>query len=263
MLTYNLDHGYARPDSPHAFECPQNTVKAINGAFSPLNDAHHFGGVVFDMYAQWLGTPPLTFPLKLLVHYGTEVENAFWNGSVMLFGDGQTLFHPLVAMDVTGHEVSHGFTEQNSGLIYNARQSGGMNEAFSDIAGEAAEFFNKGRNDFLVGADIFKNEGALRYMDDPTRDGRSIGHAKDFHDGIDNHYSSGVYNRAFFLLAHRDGWDVKSAFTVFAAANRDYWTPNSTFNSGACGVTTAADDLGYPTADVTAAFAQVGVACDG
>lgn len=262
VLTYNLNHGTRRPDNPHAFTCPQNTVKAINGAYSPLNDAHYFGGVVFDMYTQWLGTPPLTFPLRLLVHYGRNVENAYWSGGTMRFGDGGSRFYPLVSTDVTGHEVSHGFTEQNSGLIYNTAQSGGMNEAFSDMAGEAAEFFSRGKNDFLVGAEIFKASGALRYMENPTRDGRSIAHAKDFRDGMDNHFSSGVYNRAFFLLANRAGWDVRKAFVVFAAANRDYWTPRSTFNSGACGVKAAAVDLDYPTTDIDAAFAEVGVACN-
>lgn len=262
VLTYNLSQGMRQPDKPHAFTCPQNTFKAINGAYAPLNDAHHAGGVVFDMYMQWLGTPPLTSPLRLLVHYGRNVENAFWSGGSMRFGDGGSRYYPLVSTDVTGHEVSHGFTEQNSGLIYNSRQSGGMNEAFSDMAGEAAEFFSRGTNDFLVGAEIFKAGGALRYMEDPTRDGRSIAHAKDFRDGLDNHFSSGVYNRAFFLLANRAGWDVRKAFVVFAAANRDYWTPSSTFNSGACGVLAAAVDQGYPAIDVHAAFAQVGVACD-
>lgn len=262
VLTFNLNHGWSAPAAPHAFDCPQNTVKAINGAFSPLNDAHYAGGVVFDMYRQWLDTAPLTFALKLQVHYGSNYENATWNGRVMSFGDGATRFHPLVSTDVVAHEISHGFTEQHSGLIYNNLQSGGMNEAFSDIAGEAAEFFSKGRNDYEIGANIYKQVGALRYLNDPTRDGRSIGHAKDFHNGIDNHYSSGVYNRAFYLLATRGGWNVRKAFLAFASANRDYWTPSSTFNSGACGVISASTDLGYDTADVIAAFAEVGVACD-
>ena len=263
VLTYNMNHGDSLPPAPHQFTCPTNTVKAINGAFSPLNDAHHFGGLVFDMYRTWLDTAPLTFPLKLQVHYRTSYEDATWDGRVMSFGDGYRLFHPLVSADVIAHEVSHGFTEQNSGLIYNANQSGGMNEAFSDMAGEAAEFFNAAKNDFLVGGTIVKAGDALRYFADPTRDGRSIGHAKNFYVGLDNHLSSGVYNRAFYLLATRKGWDTRKAFIAFASANRDYWTPRSTFNSGACGVIAAADDLGYKSADVVAAFSEVGVHCDG
>ena len=175
----------------------------------------------------------------------------------MTFGDGATTFHPLVSLDVSAHEVSHGYTEQNSGLVYSG-QSGGMNEAYSDIAGEAAEFFKDGTNDFLVGAQIFKGTGALRYMANPPQDGRSIGHASNYTSGMDVHYSSGVYNKAFYLLATTSGWNTQSAFQAFARANRDYWTASSTFNQGACGVQKAATDMGKPVADVIAAFSAVG-----
>src|SRR3546814_12198879 len=104
----------------------------------------------------------------------------------MPFGDGARTFYPLVSLDVSSHEVSHGYTEQNSGLNYSG-QSGGINEAFSDMAGEAAEYyFNGGSNDFLVGAQIFKGSGALRYMADPPQGGRSIGHAADYTSGMED-----------------------------------------------------------------------------
>lgn len=102
------------------------------------------------MYRNWYNTAPLSFKLKMRVHYGRNYENAFWDGSQMTFGDGATTFYPLVSLDVAAHEVSHGFTEQNSGLVYSG-QSGGINEAFSDMAGEAAENYMKGSNDWLVG----------------------------------------------------------------------------------------------------------------
>ena len=76
------------------------------------------------------------------------------------------------------------------------------------------------------------------------------------------HYSSGVYNKAFYLLAHTSGWNTQKASQAFAGANRNYWGPGTTFTQGACGVETAASDLGYPVADVTAAFTAVGVTCD-
>lgn len=263
VKTINLNHGGSSSTSAaHSFNCPQNTVKAINGAYSPLNDAHAAGGAVFDMYRDWLDTAPLRFQLVLQVHYGTGVENAVWNGRNMWFGDGMFRFHPLVALDVVSHEVSHGFTEQNSGLMYNSLHSGGMNEAFSDIAGEAAEYYRKGSTDFLSGAEVFKGPGALRYFEDPTLDGKSIGHARDFRPGMDNHYSSGVYNRAFYLLSNREGWDPRKAFIAMATANQNYWTPSSTFESGACGVIAAALDLDYPIEDVVVAFDEVGVRCD-
>jgi Zn-dependent metalloprotease len=243
----------------------------INGAYTPLNDAHYFGRVVYDMYNTWLGVPPLTFQLTMRVHYATNYENAFWDGSSMTFGDGYTRFYPLVSLDVSAHEVSHGFTEQQSGLVYSG-QSGGINEAFSDIAGEAAEFYMRGSNDWLVGADIFKDPtGALRYMCNPTQDGSSIDDAGDYYSGLDVHYSSGVYNKAFCLLAQTGGWDTRTAFKAFARANQVYWTPSTTFSTGARGVYDAACDLvelepddfsGLDPADVVDAFGGVGISID-
>ena len=263
VITVNLNGSTGASNTPFQFTCPRNEYKQINGAYSPLNDAHFFGGVIFNMYRDWFNLRPLTGTLYMRVHYGSNYENAFWDGAGMNFGDGGSTFYPLVSLDVSAHEVSHGFTEQNSGLTYSG-QSGGMNEAFSDMAGEAAEYYrNGGSNDWLVGAQIFKASGALRYFDDPTRDGSSIGNAADYRSGMDVHYSSGVYNRAFYLLATKPGWNTRKAFEVMVDANRLYWTANSTFNQGACGVEKAATDRGYTMADVTAAFATVGVSCSG
>lgn len=260
--TINLNHKRSG-GKVHQFTCPRNIDKSINGAFSPLNDAHYFGSIVFSMYDSWFKTSPLNFKLKMRVHYSNGYENAFWDGKQMTFGDGRNLFYPLVSLDVVSHEVSHGFTEQHSNLIYRS-QSGGINEAFSDIAGEAAEFYMKGTNDWMVGADIFKKSGALRYFDDPTKDKRSIAHAKDYRNGLDVHYSSGVFNKAFFLLATTPGWDTHKAFTSFVRANQLYWRPSSSFDQGGCGVLNAAKDLGYNDNEVEAAFAKVGVnaSCD-
>jgi len=262
--TYNLNHATSGTGTLWSFTCFNSNGSPINGGYGPMNDAHHYGGVVHDMYVAYTGGAPLNQVLKMQVHYGTSVENAYWNGTYMQFGDGASTFYPLVALDVTGHEISHGYTEQHSNLAYTG-QSGGMNEAYSDIAGEAAEYFDRGTNDFLVGSDIVKNSagigGALRFMCNPTQDGGSIDNASDYYSGLDVHYSSGVYNKAFCLLAKTSGWDTVKAFKAFARADALYWTANSTFNSGACGVASAATDLGYAAAAVTAAFNGVGVAC--
>ncbi|QMV16861.1 M4 family metallopeptidase [Vibrio spartinae] len=248
--------------TPYSYRCTTssnyNDYKAINGAYSPLNDAHYFGKVVFDMYQDWLNTAPLNFQLTMRVHYDTNYENAFWNGSSMTFGDGATQFYPLVDLNVSAHEVSHGFTEQNSGLVYEG-MPGGINEAFSDIAGEAAEYFMKGSVDWKIGAAITKGSGALRYFDRPSRDGRSIDNASEYYNGLNVHYSSGVFNRAYYLLANKSGWNARKGFEVFAVANQLYWTPTSNFDQAACGVTKAASDLGYSTSDVSSAFNTVGV----
>lgn len=264
VKTVNLNNGTSG-SSAFSYDCPDGTnyndYQYVNGAYSPLNDAHYFGKVVFDMYQDWMDTSPLSFQLTMRVHYSTNYENAFWNGSSMTFGDGKDTFYPLVDINVSAHEVSHGFTEQNSGLVYQ-NMSGGMNEAFSDIAGEAAEYYMKGSVDWVVGADIFKSEGGLRYFDQPSKDGRSIDNASQYYNGLNVHYSSGVYNRAFYLLANKSGWGVRKGFEIFTLANQLYWTPNSTFDAGACGVAKAAQDFGYNVADVKAAFSTVGVNAD-
>ncbi len=263
VRTVDLEHAnYNLRSTAFAATCGENTHKEINGAYAPINDAHFYGNVVFRLYRDWFNTAPIDRKLIMKVHYRKGYENAFWDGDAMTFGDGKSRFYPLVSLDVSAHEVSHGFTEQNSGLIYR-NQSGGMNEAFSDMAGEAAEFYMHGENDFIVGEEIFKEAGkGLRYFEDPTRDGKSIGHVSNYRAGMDVHHSSGVYNRAFFLLANSDGWGVKEAFSVFTKANQDYWSASSTFDQGACGVEEAADDLGFNVAAVTNAFAAVGVACN-
>lgn len=259
VKTVNLNHGIFGSTAYSYNPGPENTFKAINGAFCPLNDAQFFGNVIFNMYQEWFNTAPLTFQLTMRVHYEMDYENAFWDGRAMSFGDGKNRFYPLVSLDVSAHEVSHGFTEQNSNLRY-WRQSGGINEAFSDMAGEAAEFFMTGQNDFLVGESIFKQPGgALRYMDDPSRDGLSIDSINDYYDGLDVHYSSGIYNKAFTVLARRPGWDTKKAFEVFVYANRYKWTENTGFVNGAMAVKDAADELGYDTNDVVVAFAAVDI----
>lgn len=262
VKSVNLNGSTGSGSTAFAYTCPRNTTKAINGAYAPINDAHYFGGVIQNMYKAYTGANALTFQLVMRVHYGSNYENAFWNGTSMSFGDGATTFYPLVSVDVAGHEVSHGYTEQHSNLTYSG-QSGGINEAFSDMGGEATEYYWKGSNDFLVGPEIFKGSGALRYMANPPQDGASIDNASQYTSGLDVHYSSGVYNKAFYLLATKSGWNTQKAFTTFARANALYWTASTTFVSGACGVETAATDLGYTKADVTAAFASVGVSCTG
>ncbi len=263
--TYNMDN---KKDSEvlYRFDCPNNDYKAINGAYSPINDAHYFGNLVYNMYKSWFNVAPLNMKLKMRVHYGVNYQNAFWDGKQMTFGDGGSSFFPLTSLNVTAHEISHGFTEQNSRLVYKD-QSGAINESFSDMAGEAAEYFLNidkpvsQRNDWLVGENITKGERgkALRYFEQPSKDGKSIDHVSGYYDGMNPHYSSGVYNRAFYILAHKPNWDVQKAFHTFLIANQLYWTQDTDFDSGACGAVNAATDLDFRAVDVYNAFKAVGV----
>lgn len=238
-----------------------------NGAASPTNDALYAGYVIKHMYHEWYGVEALTQsdgrPMQLVmrVHYGDGYENAYWDGRQMTFGDGDTMMYPLVSLGVGGHEISHGFTEQHSGLEYFG-QSGGMNEAFSDMAAQAAEFYSVGKVSWQIGPEIMKEDSgydALRYMDKPSRDGSSIDAADEYYGGIDVHYSSGVYNHLFYILANQPNWNVRKAFDVMVKANMDYWTPYSTFNEGGCGVVSAAKDLGYSIDDVKKSLSDVAI----
>lgn len=261
VATIDLNNEFSDQSiAPFVFECYENTERAVNGAYSPLNDAHYFGTATYNMFQDWFGLAPLDFKLLLKVHFGSGYDNAYWNGSAMVFGDGASMFYPLVDINVVSHEVAHGFTEQHSNLIY-LGQSGGINEAFSDIAGEAAEFYLKGSVDWLVGGDIYKQPGALRYFETPSLDGMSIDHVDDYYPSIDVHYSSGLFNRAYYLISTTAGWDPKKAFEVFVQANRFYWEPSTNFSDGLCGVLSATEDLEYSKKDVVFAFAAVGIYC--
>ena len=268
-LVYNCNNSYGcdyNEAEPHHFNCTEGNNDTVNEAFSPLNDAFFYVGITYDMYADWYEISDVLQNKDVnggrcitRVHFGSYYENAFWDGNCITFGDGQSMMYPLTSMNVVAHEISHGFTEVNSGLIY-AGESGGMNEAFSDMAGEAAEDYLMHKIDWMVGFAIWKKKNeSMRYFDDPPKDGRSIDHYDDFCFDMDPHLSSGIYNKAFYILSNRPGWCVRKAFHIFVVANDLYWKPSSDFHDAACDAQRAAEDLGYNVNDVTYAFRQVGI----
>jgi Zn-dependent metalloprotease len=145
------------------------------------------------------------------VHYGNAYVNAFWNDSCfcMTYGDGAGNADPLTSLDVAGHEMSHGLTAATAGLKY-SRESGGLNEATSDIFGTSVEFFANNSSDpgdYLIGEkiDINGNGTPLRYMDKPSKDGGSADYWSRSVGRLDVHYSSGVANHFFYLLSEGSG----------------------------------------------------------
>lgn len=255
--THDMNHQKSG-GSIHTFPCYENTSREVNGSYSALNDAHAFGQVTFNMYRDWYNKAPITQKLKMRVHYDRNYENAFWDGQQMTFGDGQNTFHPLVGLGVVAHEVSHGFTQQNSNLAYE-NQSGGLNESFSDIAAAAASYYLEGSFTWQIGDKIKKGSGAMRYMDNPPQDGRSIGHTRDYTSGMNVHFSSGVYNKAFYLLSTTQGWNIHQAFDIYVKANQLYWNTNSNFDAAGRGIYNATQDLGYCVDDVLTSLEAVGV----
>ncbi|MCP2313826.1 M4 family metallopeptidase [Kitasatospora paracochleata] len=150
------------------------------------------------------------------VHYGSAYNNAFWDDSCfcMTYGDGDgSTFGPLVALDVAGHEMSHGVTSRTAALNYSG-ESGGLNEATSDIMGTLVEWYAGNANDpgdYLIGEKIVKpgfGKAALRFMDQPSKDTKSADCWSSSVGGLDVHYSSGVANHFAYLLAEGSGAKV-------------------------------------------------------
>ncbi|MFF4900796.1 M4 family metallopeptidase [Streptomyces sp. NPDC001068] len=145
------------------------------------------------------------------VHYSSGYVNAFWDDSCfcMTYGDGSGNTHPLTALDVAGHEMSHGVTSNTAGLNYSG-ESGGLNEATSDIFGTGVEFYAANASDpgdYLIGEKININGNGtpLRYMDKPSKDGGSADNWSSSVKNLDVHYSSGVANHFFYLLSEGSG----------------------------------------------------------
>jgi zinc metalloprotease ZmpA len=141
------------------------------------------------------------------VHYSRNYNNAFWSDSCfcMTYGDGDgTTFTPLVSLDVAGHEMTHGITSRSARLVYSG-ESGGLNEATSDIFGSMVEFYAANTNDagdYLIGEKITRTaRGYLRNMVTPSADGVSADCWYSTVGNLNVHYSSGVANHFFYLLA--------------------------------------------------------------
>ncbi|GAA1667999.1 M4 family metallopeptidase [Streptomyces yatensis] len=177
-------------------------------------DAHYGAAATWDYYKNVHGRDGIAGDGKgaySRVHYGDSYVNAFWDDSCfcMTYGDGEGNKAPLTALDVAGHEMSHGVTSKTAGLEYSG-ESGGLNEATSDIFGTSVEFSTKNTTDvgdYLIGEaiDINGDGTPLRYMDKPSKDGQS---ADAWSDGVgdqDVHYSSGVANHFFYLLSEGSG----------------------------------------------------------
>ncbi|GAA2334956.1 M4 family metallopeptidase [Streptomyces kunmingensis] len=150
------------------------------------------------------------------VHYGNKYNNAFWDDSCfcMTYGDGDgTTFGPLVALDVAGHEMTHGVTSKTAALTYSG-ESGGLNEATSDIFGTLVEFHADNASDpgdWRIGEKLVKpgfGKAALRFMDRPSKDGSSPDCWSSSVGNLDVHYSSGIANHFAYLLAEGTGTKV-------------------------------------------------------
>jgi bacillolysin len=250
-------------------------------------DAHYGAQMTYDFYKNILGRDSLDGKGEKLVsniHIGSNYVNAFWDGTQMNYGDGDgKTAGPLTTLDIAGHEITHGLTERTAGLIYRG-ESGGLNEAFSDIMGTGVEWYASQQNsavkfDWAVGEDAWTPTNgdptdALRYMNDPTKDNYSVDHYSNYPKQTEVHGSSGIANNAFYLLANGGtnktskqtvdgGIGIEKGLKIYGRALANYMTPSTTFAQAREATIKAATDLyGANSAEVTKvkeSWAAVGV----
>ncbi len=201
---------------------------------------------------------------KLLsyVHYGNNYANAFWDGQRMTYGDGNgSSWRIFTALDVCGHEITHGLTDFTSNLIY-SYESGALNESFSDIFGVAIENFARPSNwNWKIGEDITSSNAGLRNMSSPNNYGDPDTYKGNYWYGgtADNggvHTNSGVPNYWFYLLVTGgsgtndlsqsysiQGIGMTAAARIAFRALTVYFTPTTDFVSARIGCIQAAKDL--------------------
>ncbi len=259
---HNLNHGTALP----------GPIARIEGGAAigetDVDTNYDRLGSTYDCYANLFARDSFdNAGAKLIssVHYSTNYVNAYWNGTQMVYGDGDNVNSRSLAisMDVTAHELTHAVTERTSGLIYSG-ESGGLNEAMSDIFGNVCEWYRDSggntaatpsANNFLVGEDIWLASPALRYMNDPAADGTSLDFWTSTAGNVDVHYSSGIANLAFYLTAHGGthprgksstvvtGIGMYDAARIFYLANTGNLTPSASFADARTATVAAAATL--------------------
>ncbi|MGI8639714.1 MAG: M4 family metallopeptidase [Pyrinomonadaceae bacterium] len=193
------------------------------------------------------------------VHYSTNYNNAFWNGSYMTYGDGDgSQFTPLTTLDICGHEMTHGVTERTANLTY-SNESGALNEGVSDIFGAMVERYTEGEssNTWKIGEDAYTpgtSGDALRYMDNPTLGDQPDNYANRYTGTADNggvHTNSGIANYAFYLMAKGGtaggvtvtGMNADNAAKVWYRALTVYMTSGTNFAGARTATLNAATDL--------------------
>jgi len=209
---------------------------------SPAVDEAYDGlGATYDFFWETLRRNSIDdqgMPLNGHVHYGNRYNNAFWDGQRMVFGDGDgTLFNRLtIAIDIMGHELTHGVTEKEAQLIYQD-QSGALNESVSDVYGSLVKQYRNGNQaagdaDWLIGEGIWADPSrgkALRSMKEPGtafEGDRQPAHMDDYLNTVDDnggvHINSGIPNKAFYLAAtEMGGYAGEKAGPIWYASLRD------------------------------------------
>ena len=232
-----------------------------------VNEAYNGSGVVYDLFKRVFGRNSLDdkgLRLDASVHYGRDYDNAFWNGRQMVYGDGDgELFQRFTkALDVIGHELSHGIIQFEADLIYQD-EPGALNESFADVFGSLVKQYRKRQKaekaDWLIGAGLFTRRvkgKALRSLKAPgtAYDDPILGqdpqpaHMKDYvktdEDNGGVHVNSGIPNKAFYEVAIRlGGYAWEKTGRIWYVALTDRLSPEAGFHEAAQATFAAAGEL--------------------
>jgi vibriolysin len=266
------------------------TLKRSEGqsanADQQVNQAYDNSGICYEFYKKTFNRDSIDGRGKTListVHYSVKYNNAFWDGTQMVYGDGDGINFSDFAGDlsVVCHELTHAVTSYTANLRYQG-ESGALNEALSDIMGAASTIFRDkstgpGPNTWHIGHDCYLDGEALRYMDNPILDGVSYDWFPTRYRGTsDNggvHMNSGIANLAFVLMTQggvhpqqkSSIWveliGISQAQQIFYSALTQYMTTSTTFAGARAATETAAQVLYGNVAEKTVnnAWTAVGV----
>lgn len=246
-------------------------------------DAHYHASAVLKYYKEKFDRNSIDGNGGALIstaHFGRAFDNAAWDGTGMIYGDGGQLFLPLsVGVDVVGHEFTHGITQRTSNLIYE-NQSGALNEAVSDIFSAFIERFVSpdDTKNWLLGEVVTKDGTPLRNMRQPGAGlSRQPAHMDQFvntqQDNGGVHINSGIINNAAYLMTmggtnpvskvnvkYGIGWEKSEQ--LWYRANTRYFLRRTNFGQAAQAVFEAAKDIGLTEVEtdiVDCAFKATGL----
>jgi Zn-dependent metalloprotease len=236
---------------------------AVDGAYDTTEDTYDFFKGAFERDS----LDGAGMELISTVHYGVKFDNAFWNGAQMVYGDGGKIFKPASlaqCLSVTAHENGHGVTQHTAGLQY-SKQTGALNEHFSDVFGALATQYSKKQAaadaEWLIGEGTLVDGlgKALRSMKDPgdpevaSRQPAKMAEYRDLPDDADPrndnggvHINSGIPNRAFYLAATAIGgnaWE-KAGKVWYQTLTGGHLSPTADFKAAAQATVKVAGEIG-------------------
>ncbi len=286
-----LQTNIAGASLPGSIATDADNVWNAGGSQAAAVDGHVYSAVVYDWWLDQFGRNSFNnsgASMLTIVNYSGEgTNNAYWDGLRIVVWAAGTGWRSLATCpDVIAHEWGHAVTENESDLVYQ-KESGALNESFSDMMGAAFEWAHDTLDtpDWLMGENGQTSGAGFRNMADPHAAGDPDTYGtgdpfwidvngcspSQFNDYCGVHTNSGVGNKWFYLLSdggtHNgvtvDGIGVAEAIKVALQANMNYWTPNIVYYDAAVATVTAADDIdpsGAYALEVAKAWNAVGVA---